>query len=116
MRARGHPCARASERSFVASARAPALTAPAARRGCRFGEKVALTELGPIIVNTDCSMRRIDNWAEMTERERQATQARVSKRNAARLERCRALEAAGELGGGGGGGLMEAEADARGEL
>lgn len=61
-------------------------------------------------------MRRIDNWAEMTERERQATQARVSKRNAARLERCRALEAAGELGGAGGGGLMEAEADARGEL
>ena len=54
-----------------------------------FGEKVALDELGPIIVNEDCTMRRIENWREMTERERRGTQKRIAERNALRLGNCR---------------------------
>ena len=58
-------------------------------RQIRFGEKVALDDLGPIIVNEDCTMRRIENWREMTERERRGTQKRIAERNALRLGNCR---------------------------
>ena len=58
-------------------------------RQIRFGDKVALDDLGPIIVNDDCTMRRIENWPRMTDRERRGTQKRVSERNAARLAKCR---------------------------
>ena len=58
-------------------------------RQLRFGEKVALDDLGPIIVNEDCTMRRIENWREMTERERRGTQKRIAERNALRLGNCR---------------------------
>lgn len=70
--------------------------APGVRR-LRFGEKVALDELGPVLVNTDCSLRRIANWHEKLPHEKEATQRRVAKRNAARLEVCRKLEAEGRL-------------------
>ena len=62
-----------------------------------FGEKVALDELGPIIVNEDCTMRRITNWETMSARERRGISKRVVERNRERLERCRELEAKGEL-------------------
>ena len=58
-------------------------------RQLRFGEKVALDDIGPIIVNEDCTMRRIENWREMTERERRGTQKRIAERNALRLGNCR---------------------------
>ena len=45
----------------------------------RLGERVALPELGPVIVNKDCSLRRIENWGDMTEAERGATSRRVAK-------------------------------------
>ena len=62
-----------------------------------FGEKVALDELGPIIVNEDCTMRRIENWREMTERERRGTQKRIAERNALRLGNCRDRYAKGGI-------------------
>ena len=62
-----------------------------------FGEKVALDELGPIIVNEDCTMRRITNWETMSARERRGISKRVVERNQERLERCRELEAKEEL-------------------
>ena len=62
-----------------------------------FGEKVALDELGPIIVNEDCTMRRITNWETMSARERRGISKRVVERNRERLERCRELEAKEEL-------------------
>ena len=58
-------------------------------RQIKFGDTVALDDLGPIIVNDDCTMRRIENWPRMTDRERRGTQKRVSERNAARLAKCR---------------------------
>ena len=61
-----------------------------------FGEKVALDELGPIIVNEDCTMRRITNWETMSARERRGVSKRVVERNRERLERCRELEAGKE--------------------
>jgi hypothetical protein len=49
------------------------------------GESVALTEMGPIVINTDGSLARISNWAEMSDREREVTKKRITKRNAERL-------------------------------
>lgn len=65
-------------------------------RQLRFGEKVALDDLGPIIVNEDCTMRRITNWETMSARERRGVSKRVVERNRERLERCRELEAGKE--------------------
>ena len=66
-------------------------------RQLRFGEKVALDDIGPIIVNEDCTMRRITNWETMSARERRGISKRVVERNRERLERCRELEAKEEL-------------------
>lgn len=49
------------------------------------GEAVALTEMGPIVINADGSLARISNWSEMSEREREVTKKRITKRNAERL-------------------------------
>ena len=35
------------------------------------GDRVSLDDLGPVIVNKDGSLRRIGNWAELTEHERE---------------------------------------------
>ena len=61
-----------------------------------FGEKVALDEFGPIIVNEDCTMRRITNWQTMSARERRGVTQRVVERNKGRLERCREVHAGKE--------------------
>mmetsp|Transcript_11906 Transcript_11906/g.16926 ORF Transcript_11906/g.16926 Transcript_11906/m.16926 type:complete len:149 (-) Transcript_11906:106-552(-) len=47
----------------------------------KLGETIRFEELGPVILNTDGSMRRIDNWDNLTEREREVTWRRISKRN-----------------------------------
>ena len=72
---------------------------PRASAAVAFGERVALDHLGPVIVNADCSVRRITNWAGLSERERRGTSARVAARNAERLERCRAAASEGTLEG-----------------
>mmetsp|Transcript_42568 Transcript_42568/g.69900 ORF Transcript_42568/g.69900 Transcript_42568/m.69900 type:complete len:149 (+) Transcript_42568:50-496(+) len=50
------------------------------------GERVSMDELGPMIINHDGTMKRIDNWKEMTEHERQNTLRVIGKRNKKRLE------------------------------
>lgn len=47
----------------------------------KFGESMKLDHLGPIILNTDGTTRRIDNWGTLTEREREVTWRRIKKRN-----------------------------------
>lgn len=47
----------------------------------RLGETIRLEEMGPIILNTDGSTRRIENWDSLTEREKEVTWRRISKRN-----------------------------------
>lgn len=59
----------------------------------RLGQRVALEELGPVVVHADCTVHRVTNWANMTDAERATTRRRVVERNAARLEVCRELHA-----------------------
>jgi hypothetical protein len=47
----------------------------------RLGETIRFEEWGPIILNTDGTTRRIDNWDQLTEHEKQVTWRRISKRN-----------------------------------
>lgn len=93
------------------------------------GDKVSLDHLGPVIVTLTGQLRRINNWAEMTEREQAVTRRRITKRNRERLAKLRAAQAteaadvappAGGAGGGGdgeaGSGLKAAAAGAHREL
>ena len=57
-------------------------------RQIKFGETVKLEELGPVIVQSDCTLRRIDNWHKLTEGEREATMRRIGGRNQVRLNKC----------------------------
>eukprot|EP00240_Pyramimonas_obovata_P012290 CAMPEP_0118951446 /NCGR_PEP_ID=MMETSP1169-20130426/53146_1 /TAXON_ID=36882 /ORGANISM="Pyramimonas obovata, Strain CCMP722" /LENGTH=110 /DNA_ID=CAMNT_0006898505 /DNA_START=292 /DNA_END=624 /DNA_ORIENTATION=- len=50
------------------------------------GESIQMDILGPIVLNTDGTMSRINNWHEMTEREQQNTLRLISKRNKQRRE------------------------------
>eukprot|EP00959_Pyramimonas_sp_CCMP1952_P461418 9481539-Pyramimonas_sp.AAC.1 len=50
------------------------------------GESIRMDNLGPIIINTDGTMSRINNWHELTEREQQNTLRLISKRNKQRRD------------------------------
>jgi len=63
----------------------------------KFGETYKFDRIGPVILNDDCTMRRIDNWDEMTEREQEVTWKRIAARNAKRKEQCAQREADGTL-------------------
>ena len=52
-----------------------------------------MSELGPIIVNTDGTLRRIENWAQLTKAEQASTFRMVARRNKKRLEALKALQA-----------------------
>jgi len=58
----------------------------------QFGQSLKLEHLGPIIINTDGTMRRIDNWETLTESEREVSWRRIKKRNAERREILEAKE------------------------
>ncbi|KAL7560740.1 hypothetical protein ACA910_021465 [Epithemia clementina (nom. ined.)] len=47
----------------------------------KLGETIRFEEWGPIILNTDGTTRRIENWDELTEQEKKVTWRRISKRN-----------------------------------
>lgn len=50
------------------------------------GDKVNMgDEMGPIIVNTDGTVRRISNWHTLIPREKEATLRRITARNRERL-------------------------------
>ena len=66
-------------------------------RQLKFGETIKLDDIGPIIVNEDCSMRRIANWHSLTQREKNGAQRRIAARNKGRMDHCRKLEDRGEL-------------------
>ncbi|KAI9223944.1 hypothetical protein BC828DRAFT_402710 [Blastocladiella britannica] len=50
------------------------------------GAAVQLDHLGPMVINTDGTVSRIANWAEMSEFERKATMRVIAKRNRERRE------------------------------
>jgi hypothetical protein len=58
-------------------------------RRITFGEKVKLDDIGPVIVQIDCTLKRIENWHSMTEGEKEATFRRIGGRNQKRLDLCR---------------------------
>ena len=43
--------------------------------------------MGPVIINLDGTTRRIENWGEMTEKEKEVTWRRISKRNEERRKK-----------------------------
>ena len=66
-----------------------------AARSLALGESASLDELGPVVVTESGQLRYIDNWAEMSEAERETTQRVIARRNAARLKKLRGGGSAG---------------------
>ena len=58
----------------------------------KLGETMQFEHLGPVIINADGTTRRINNWDEMTEQEREVTWRRISKRNQQRIEALKAQQ------------------------
>ncbi|KAF9542636.1 hypothetical protein EC957_001770 [Mortierella hygrophila] len=54
------------------------------------GQDIKLDLLGPVVVNEDGTMSRIDNWHEMADIEKANVRRILLKRNNIRLERLRA--------------------------
>ncbi|KAG9321564.1 hypothetical protein KVV02_008209 [Mortierella alpina] len=54
------------------------------------GKDIKLDILGPVVVNEDGTMSRIDNWGEMADIEKANVRRILLKRNAQRLTRLRA--------------------------
>ena len=52
----------------------------------KLGETIRFEEWGPIILNSDGTTRRIANWDQLTEQEKEATWRRISKRNEQRRQ------------------------------
>ena len=52
----------------------------------KLGETMKFDQMGPVIINTDGTTRRISNWDTLTEREREVTWKRIRKRNEERRE------------------------------
>lgn len=51
------------------------------------GESIKLDELGPIIINSDGTTRRIANWNELTQQEKDSTWRIISRRNKERIKK-----------------------------
>lgn len=58
------------------------------------GENLALDELGPLIVTSNGSLRRISNWAQLSEAERKVALRRLASRNRERLATLQEQQAA----------------------
>eukprot|EP00968_Pinguiococcus_pyrenoidosus_P010654 scaffold846_cov252-Pinguiococcus_pyrenoidosus.AAC.17 len=67
----------------------------------KMGDKVKLdafaSTYGPAIVAEDGTLRRIDNWAEMSPREQEVAWRRLVKRNEERKAKLKAAQGAGEV-------------------
>jgi hypothetical protein len=67
-------------------------------RRIKFGERVAVDDLiGPVVINADCTTSYIENWGELTVRERETTRRRLGARNRERHAECARRDRAGEL-------------------
>lgn len=53
----------------------------------KLGETISFEEMGPIILNSDGTTRRISNWDQMTKQEQEATWRRIKKRNEERRKK-----------------------------
>eukprot|EP00929_Paragymnodinium_shiwhaense_P090357 TRINITY_DN50516_c0_g1_i1.p1 TRINITY_DN50516_c0_g1~~TRINITY_DN50516_c0_g1_i1.p1 ORF type:complete len:171 (-),score=24.96 TRINITY_DN50516_c0_g1_i1:7-519(-) len=57
-----------------------------ASHNMKLGDKFKFDSLGPIIVNKDGTLRRIANWAQLVDVEREGVLKKLLKRNQLRLE------------------------------
>jgi hypothetical protein len=55
-------------------------------RTIQLGETITFEQFGPIILNTDGSIRRIANWDNLSEHEKEVSWRRISKRNEERRQ------------------------------
>lgn len=62
------------------------------------GNRVALDELGPMVVNPNGTLSRIHNWSEMIPSERERTLRVLGARNKLRMDSIRGQEGEGEQG------------------
>jgi hypothetical protein len=60
------------------------------------GSTVKLDHMGPLVVNKDGTLSRINNWGEMSEIEKQNTLRVLGKRNMLRREALEKEEQAGK--------------------
>ena len=49
------------------------------------GPAISLDELGPIVINSNGTTSRIENWASLSADEQERSHRRISKRNAERI-------------------------------
>ena len=67
-------------------------------RRIKFGERVQVDDvIGPVVINADCTTSYIENWKEMTTRERETTRRRLGERNRERHAECARKHENGEL-------------------
>lgn len=59
------------------------------------GQAIKLDHLGPMVVNRDGTLSRIDNWQQMTDIERRNTLRILGKRNQLRRDELKAQEGQG---------------------
>lgn len=52
----------------------------------KMGESIQLESMGPIIINPDGTQRRISNWDELSEHEKEVSWRRIKERNKERLK------------------------------
>ncbi|RUS28240.1 hypothetical protein BC938DRAFT_482117 [Jimgerdemannia flammicorona] len=81
----------------------PASTSDSTTQVSVGGDSVKLMDMGPVVVNADGTISRIDNWHELSDIERQNVNRILLKRNAQRLAQLKEKEAAAGGGVGGGG-------------
>eukprot|EP01038_Epipyxis_sp_PR26KG_P005877 gene5877-8104_t len=55
-------------------------------RQIKLGETISMDELGPIIVNSDGTIRRITNWNNLTKQEKESALRLISARNKKRIK------------------------------
>ena len=67
----------------------------------RLGESSAMDELGPMVLQSNGTYKRIANWSSMMPEEQARTRRVVAKRNAKRLAKLKAsISSAAESSGG----------------
>ena len=64
----------------------------------KLGETLSFASLGPIIINTDGTTRRIANWDTMSDKEQAVALRRIGKRNQERIAELKRLDAEGAAG------------------
>ena len=64
----------------------PPINEDPSEKTMKLGEKISMEHLGPIIINTDGSLRRIDNWDKLSKEEQDRSFRLIAARNKKRIE------------------------------